>query len=246
MAVSGILVLLITRFFSDSHRAYNLQERLADRDQNAHYVVKRLEERIMEAGAYLPESGWPVIKPATGSPAGFSLAINPRGGTQTYYDDRPASFTVPIDEESLFRNAAAILIQRGDKASPISQVDIATGYNLDGYAKGLKKGPSGQDSLRLASATAFNSGDQIYAFTREDYDLNGTDLSMGGIVLAENIESVRLTFFDSAGTATTAWDRMHSAKVSVTARPHLPDPGYQGDGYRRVTLNSEIRMRNRP
>ncbi|MDB5049055.1 MAG: hypothetical protein JWO30_2126 [Fibrobacteres bacterium] len=244
LVVSGLLVLVITRFFGDSHRAYNLQERLADRDQNARYVMKRLEERIMEAGANLPETGWPVIKPGPDPLSGVSMAVNPRGGTQTYYNDLPASLNVPIDDEAAFRNATAVLVLRADKS--VSLVDIATGYNLNGFSNGLKKGFAGQDTLRLSAAVALNSGDALYGYAKEDYVIAGTDLSMGGMVLAENIEAVTLNFFDSTGTATTDWNSMHSAKVSVTARTHLPDPDYQGDGYRRVTLNSEIRMRNRP
>jgi prepilin-type N-terminal cleavage/methylation domain-containing protein len=244
MVVSGLLVLVVTRFFNDSHRAYNLQERLADRDANAQYVVKRLEERIMEAGANLPESGWPVIKPGANPTAGFSLVLNPRGGTQTFYSDVAATLVVPIDDEAQFRNASAVLILRGDKS--VQKVDIATGYNIGGWSKGLKKGTSGQDTVRLSAPVAFQAGDALYAFSNEDYAVAGTDLSMGGMVLAENIEAVSLNFYDSTGSATSDWNLMHSAKVSVTARTHLPDPDYQGDGYRRVTINSEIRLRNRP
>jgi type IV pilus assembly protein PilW len=244
LVVSGILVVVVTRFFGDSHRAYNLQERLADRDQNAQYVIKRLEERIMEAGANLPESGWPVIKTGPDAASGFSLVINPRGGTQTFYNDAPASVSVPIDDETRFRNATSVLILRGDKS--VQKVDIATGYNLHGYSKGLKAGSAGQDTLRLSAPVAFLAGDALYAFSKEDYTVAGTDLAMGGMVLAENIEAVSLDFYDSTGTTTSDWNLMHSAKVSVTARTHLPDPGYKGDGYRRVTMSSEIRLRNRP
>jgi type II secretory pathway pseudopilin PulG len=245
VVVSGILVLVVTRFFNDSHRAYNLQERLADRDQNAHYVLKRLEERIMEAGANLPESGYPVILPGSDKAGGFSLVINPRGGTQSFYKDTPPTLNVPIDDESLYRTATAVLILRGEVDKTVRKLDIDLGYNLNGFASGLKKGSGGEDTLRLKAAFAFESGDALYAYTKEDYAVTGTDLSMGGMVLAENIETVSLNFYDSTGSSTLDWNLMHSAKVSVTARTHLPDPGYAGDGYRRVTLNSEIRLRNR-
>ena len=246
LVVSGLLVLVITRFFTDSHRAYNLQERLSDRDQNANYVLKRLEERIMEAGANLPESGWPVIKPGPDQVSGFSLVINPRGGIQTFYSDVPVSAYVPVDDEALYHSASSVLILRNDAAKTVEKADIDLGYNMHGFVNGLKKGSAGQDSLKLSLPVAFESGDAFYAYTKEDYAVAGTDLSMGGMVLAENIEAVSLSFYDSTGSETSDWNLMHSAKVSVTARTHLPDPGYQGDGYRRVTLNSEIRMRNRP
>jgi prepilin-type N-terminal cleavage/methylation domain-containing protein len=246
IVVSGILVLTITRFFNDSHRAYNLQERLIDRDQNAQWIVKRLEERIMEAGANLPEEGWPVILPGEGRRDGFSLAINPRGGTQTIYTDRAPSKVVPLDDGMAFRGASAVLILRNDKSKPVEKVRIDAAYNWGGYSQGVKQGGGGQDSLRLEQVVDLESGDAVYAFASESYAVQGTDVSLGGMVVAENIEAVDLEFYDSTGAATSDWKAMHSAKVSVTARTRLPDPGYQGDGYRRVTVNSEVRLRNRP
>jgi prepilin-type N-terminal cleavage/methylation domain-containing protein len=243
LVVSGLMLLVITRFFRDSHRAYNLQEKIADRDQNARYVLKRLEERIMEAGANLPESGWPVIKPGADALSGMSLAVNPRGGSQAFYADRPASRNVPVDDLTGFRKAISVLVLRTDKS--VERIGIAVGYNTDGFSKGLKPGTAGQDTVRLASAVALKSGDAVYGYVEETYSVADTRLSMDGMVLAENIETVSLSFLDSTGAATGDWNRMHSARVSVTARTPIPDPGYPGDGYRRVTLNSEIRLRNR-
>lgn len=246
VVVSGILVLTITRFFNNSHRAYNLQERMADRDQNAQWIAKRLEERIMEAGANLPETGWPVIVPGQGRRDGFSLGINPRGGTQTLYTDRAASREIPVDDGSAFRGATSVLLLRDDKSLPVEKIGIDRNYRMGGYDQGVKPGIGGPDTLRLERAVALEAGDAVYAFATEDYAVRGTEVSMGGMVLAEDIEAVELEFFDSSGSATSDWTAMHSAKVSVTARTRLPDPGYQGDGYRRVTVNSEVRLRNRP
>jgi prepilin-type N-terminal cleavage/methylation domain-containing protein len=246
VVVSGILVLVITRFFNDSHRAYNLQDRVADRDQNAQWVIKRLEERIMEAGANLPEDGWPVIVPGSSRRGGFSLGVNPRGGTQTMYSDRAPAKEVPIDDGTAFRGANAVLVLRNDKKKPVEKIRIDAAYRMGGYSQGVKDGNGGQDTLRLEQTVDLEAGDAIYAYVSEDYAVQGTEVSMGGMVLAEDIEAVELEFYDSAGTSTSDWNAMHSAKVSVTARTRLPDPGYQGDGYRRVTLNSEVRMRNRP
>ena len=246
LAVSGVLVLVITRFFNDSHRAYNLQERLADRDQNAQFILKRMEERIMEAGANLPESGWPVIVPGPDGQSGFSLAVNPRGGTQTFYVDRAADIELPVDDGDGFRGATDVLVLRKDHSQPAQKVAIATGYHWGGYSQGIKQGGAGQDTLRLQQPLDLKAGDAIYAYANEDYAVSGTDVSMQGMVLAEDIEIVNLGFYDSSGASTTDWNAMHAAKLSVTARTRQPDPGYQGDGYRRVILNSEVRLRNRP
>jgi type II secretory pathway pseudopilin PulG len=246
LAVSGLLILVITRFFSDSHRAYNLQERLADRDQNAQWVLKRIEERLMEAGANLPDSGWPVIVPGANPRSGFSLGVNPHGGSQTFYQMRAADKRLPVDDGASFKGATAVLILRADKASPVVKAKIDLGYNQGGFSKGFKTGSNGQDTLRLEEPVALGAGDIAYGFASEDYTVAGTDVSMGGMVLAEDIEAVALDFYDSTGAPTTDWNAMHAAKVSVTARTRQPDPGSPGDGYRRVILNSEVRLRNRP
>jgi prepilin-type N-terminal cleavage/methylation domain-containing protein len=246
LAVSGILILVITRFFTDSHRAYNLQERLADRDQNAQWVLKRIEERLMEAGANLPDSGWPVIVPGANPRSGFTLAVNPHGGSQTFYQARAADRRVPVDDGASFKGASALLILRADKSKPVEKAKIDLGYNQGGFTKGFKQGSNGQDTLRLETKLALAPGDVAYGFATEEYAIAGTDVSMGGMVLAEDIESVALDFYDSTGAPTTDWNSMHAAKVSVTARTRQPDPGSPGDGYRRVILNSEVRLRNRP
>jgi type IV pilus assembly protein PilW len=246
MVVSGLLVIVITRFFRDSHRAYNVQELLSERDQNAQYVLNRIGDRLMEVGANLPESGIPIVLPGVTPSSPFSLIVNPAGGSQSFYADLSATQNIPIDDETGYSNATAVLIVRADRGMPVELTDIATGYNLNGFTKGLKKGIDGPDTLRLSSAKGFVTGDALYAYSKEDYSVASTDLSMGRMVLAEDIESLGLNFYDSTGTATTDWNKMHSAKVSVTARTQRPDPGYTGDGYRRVTITSEIRLRNRP
>ena len=246
MLISGLMVVVVTRFFKDSHRAYNVQELLADRDQNAQYVLKRLEERVMEAGANLPGNGFPIIVPGANPNNGFSLVINPRGGMQTFYADLPATQALPVDDASTYKAATSLLIVRADKSKPVETADIATNYNLNGFVKGIKKVPGSQDLLRLTAAVDMRSGDAVYAYSKEDYSVSNTNLSMGNMVLAEDIESLGLGFYDSTGAPTSDWNAMHSAKLSVTARTQRPDPGFSGDGYRRVTITSEVRMRNRP
>ena len=61
IAVSGVLIIGLVRFFKDSHRAVDSQDQLAERNQNLAYVLKKLSDRLMEAGSALPDSAWPVI-----------------------------------------------------------------------------------------------------------------------------------------------------------------------------------------
>jgi prepilin-type N-terminal cleavage/methylation domain-containing protein len=246
MLVSGIIVIFVTQFFKDSHRAYNIQELLGDRDQNAEYVLKRLGDRFMEAGANLPGEGFPIIVPNRSQPTDFSMVINPRGGMQAFYEDLVSTQDIPVDNANAFNTAHALLVVHADKSKPVETIDIATTYSDNGFENGLKAAMGVQNFIRVANPRDFKSGDAIYAFSQEDYSLAHTQLLLGNMVLAENIESLDLGFLDSTGMPTTNWQNMHSATLSVTARTRRPDPGYPGDGYRRITLNSEVRLRNRP
>ena len=244
--VSGLLVVGVTRFFTDSHRNYNLREKLSERDQNGQYVVKHLEDRLMEAGANLPDTGMILIEPGKAPEDGFNLAINPRGGVQPIYSDLPSGNRVPLDDQTGFREASSVLLVPIDKAKAPEILTIETSFSQGGFVKGLKDGSQAQDTLRLASARAFKTGDMLYAFASQDYVLKDGMFTMKGVVLAENLDALELTFQDAAGNPTKDWYAMRSAKLAVTVRTSEPDLANTPDIYRRVTLTSEVRLRNRP
>jgi hypothetical protein len=67
----------------------------------------------------------------------------------------------------------------------------------------------------------------------------------GGQPLADNIESLEFTYFDVNGNVTGNPADIRMVKVTVTAKTEMSDPEYQGgDGYRRRTLSSNIKVRN--
>ena len=67
----------------------------------------------------------------------------------------------------------------------------------------------------------------------------------GGQPLAENIESLEFSFFDRSGDVTVNPSDIQMVKVTVTARTNTLDPQLKGgDGYRRRTLSSHIKVRN--
>lgn len=246
MIVSGLLVVGVTRFFTDSHRSYNLQEKLSERDQNGQYVIRHLEDRLMEAGANLPDSGAILIDAGKSPEDGFNLAINPRGGIQPIYSDLASGLLVPLDDHTGFREASSVLLVPIDKSKAPEILAVATSYSQGGFIKGLKDGNQAQDTLRLASARGFQTGDMLYAYSRQAYRLEDGKLTLQGMVLAENLDSLELTFQDGTGKATKDWNAMRSARLSVTVRTSEPDLANTPDVFRKVTLTSEVRLRNRP
>lgn len=245
LAVSGILVSGLTYFFKSFTRSFNLQEQISDRDQNAHYALKRMSETLMAAGADLPAKGWDVISLPGGSPAGrIRLSLNPRGGIQ-YVTGPVTGRELPVDDPKGFGAAGSVLVDPMDPAKPVYKVAIDAGYSANGFVKGIKTAASG-GRLRVSADLRLDAGDVAYAYAEEEYRLAGTNLMLGSMVLAENIESLAITFHAANQAATTQWAAMRSARIQVRARTRLPDPGLKKDGgYRRLDLSTDVMLRNR-
>lgn len=221
LAVSGILVAILAGFFRNFHHTFNLQEQVADRDLNAHYSVKRFSEVLMSAGANLPSKGWEIV----GLPGGnnsnrVKLGVNPRGGIQ-YLGAATAGFELPIDDAKGFAKATAILVDPQDEAVNVFKVDIDAAYNGNGFSSGVKTAGNGA-ILRLGSPINLVIGDIVYAYDEEDYQLQGTNLMLDDMVLAENIESMNLSFLTASQLPTNQWSAMRSARIVIRARTASP------------------------
>ena len=67
----------------------------------------------------------------------------------------------------------------------------------------------------------------------------------GGQPLAENIESLEFSYFDANGYVTANPPDIRMVRMTVTGKTNMLDPEYKGgDGYRRRTLSSHIKVRN--
>jgi hypothetical protein len=245
LCLSGLLVGALAYFFKSFGRTFNVQEQITDRDLNAHYTVKRLSETLMAAGANLPSKGWEIVSLPDGNPASrVRLAINPRGGIQ-FAAVAFSGADLEVDDGKGFAKASSVLIVPEADANPPFKVSIDAGFNANGFSKGVKPNGSGA-ILRLASSVNLQPGDAIYAYAEEEYRLVGSNLMLGNMVLAENIESLTISFLTAAQVTTTQWSAMRSARVQVRARTRMPDPGLKKDGgYRRLELSTDVLLRNR-
>lgn len=245
MAVSGILIASVARFFRDSTGAFNRQKQLADRDQNAHYVITRLSDILMQAGHNLPEQRWDVIDPESSPAYRLAVTVNPRGGKQTIAAALNNESKIPVAEEKEFRGASSVLWVPFDDSKPVKLLAIDKGFNSGGFKEGLKKVSHGIDTLRLVDAVSLLPGDVLYAADREDYHLDGTRLMQGKMLMAEHIDTLAITYFDKDRKPVTEWASMRSARITVSARTPFPEKNAGGDGYRRISLSMDVRLRNR-
>ncbi len=258
MVVAVILITALVRFYKDTYRTYSIQEEIADRNQNANYTLSKMVEVLQQAGSLLPDtaSGWKVITIAGGN---VRIGINPRGAMQFNGTAAGSSYFIPVGDATLFANTSNVLLNTThvliDYVAPgvaVLKDSIDQGYNTGGFVNGVKDNATGMDSIRVITAVALAIGDKVYGYREDVYALSGSDLVIrpsGNIsaqmVLAENIDSLGITFLTNAGVTTTAWKTMRSAKITVRARTERPDPKLPAPGYRKITLPMNIILRNK-
>jgi prepilin-type N-terminal cleavage/methylation domain-containing protein len=252
LGVSAILILGLTRLYSATLGSYSLQEQLTEMNQNAKFTMKEVSDVLMQAGAdcglvtdMLEKDT--VIKAASAPCNSFTIKINPRGGLYTIVKDTVlntyAACSLKVDNAYSFRLA--------DKIGHVSSINHFAApfktYTLNGL-------DSANNKLFVSGGSAVDSfyvGDGLYSFKSHRYYLNGTNLCLDSdnIVMAENIDSLNLTFMDSTGASTTSWSLMRSVALVVEATTSVPDNRYVNlpwnDHRRRLKLTYQFRLKNK-
>ncbi len=257
MVVAVILGVTVVRFYKDSYHTYSMQEQIADRNQNAHFVLSKLVEVLQQAGSALPDSGWNVIRVSLGGV--ITIGINPRGAEQFNGQDTPLGPYIAVGNAAQFKNSSNSLIntthvlidyELAGKATDTAAIDKS--YNSGGFAAGIKDNPTGMDSIKLKSDVDLDVGDKIYGYREDQYVLSSGDLIIRpngdptlDMVLAENIDSIGFTFKTQGGVITTNWNTMKSVSIVVRARTervdsHLPPPGFH-----KISLPMNVLLRNK-
>jgi len=246
ISISSLILIFLTRLFSVSLNSYNLQEQLADMNQNAKFTIKEMSDILMQAGADLQiidsdtlDKDTIIIPDGNSVPCtGFKIKINPRGGLfQIPQNISPAVCSIQVENASLFRLADKLQKLPGQNSK------------LPVKIYGLTRYDSLTNFVVFSPADTFTEGDAIVSFVYSHYYLNGTNLCLDNDsnIIAENIDTMEITFLNVDGDPTVNWKSMRSAKIKVCARTSIPDSKYTGhsDHYRRITLRHEFRLRNK-
>jgi prepilin-type N-terminal cleavage/methylation domain-containing protein len=256
IVISAILGVTLIRFYKDSYRTYSLQEQVADRNQNALYLVNKLVEVLQQAGTALPDTGWNVITVSTGR---ITVGLNPRGAMELISFDLPPGKKIPVTDASQYINTGNVLLNTNkvliDYALPgkscvLYNLNLAN--NTGGFVKGIKNMPTGMDTISLTATVDLSPGDRVYGYRDDQYALSGSDLvilpdssSAAQMVLAENIDSLSITFLTRAGAVTTSWKTMKSASILVRARTEKKDPKLPAPGYHKISVPMNVILRNK-
>ena len=261
LGVSCILVLGLTKIYSSVLRSYSMQDQLTEMNQNAKFVMEELSDVLMQVGASCAAVNSDttdkdtIIKP-TGSPCSdFTVKVNPRGGlfvitSRCSLNTLAARCSLQVDSANPFRNATLlekIPCQTPPTARAISIYSLDSIHTTSNYIYFHSSSGSAKDT--------FYVNDAICSFVNHRYYLNGTSLCLdsAGNVLAENIDSLKISFFDPNGNALTLaatptlWAKVWSMSIMVESTTSLPDNAYNGysDHRHRLKLSYQFRLKNK-
>jgi prepilin-type N-terminal cleavage/methylation domain-containing protein len=166
MVISVILGVSVLRFYKDSYHTYSQQEQIADRNQNAHYLLNKFVEVLQQAGSVLPDTAWTVITfPSSG---GITIGSNPRGADQYNSFDTRASYFIAVSNGAQFAksdntllNTTHILVDYMSPAKATQKFDLDVGYNTGGFDHGVKDNPVGMDSIKVTALVDLDAGGRI-------------------------------------------------------------------------------------
>lgn len=253
LVISGLLIIILTRIYSNTVKNYSLQDEIVDMNQNARFVIKEISNILSEAGADCAIINRPtpikdtIIKLSGGGPVynEFTIKVNPRSGLYSIpYDTTLNTMTtcsLMVNDASTFRYADKLARIPG-VGSTDSTIKV---YNLIGVNT-----ESNKICFNGGTSTSetFSAGDAIYSFVNRRYFLNGTDLCLNDTinVLAENISVFKIIFYNSSGdsvlTSSPPWKSMRSARLDVEATTSRRISDHK---LMRVKLSYEFRFRNR-
>jgi prepilin-type N-terminal cleavage/methylation domain-containing protein len=258
LGISSILILGLTRLFSVTLNSYSLQDQLTEMNQNAKFVMQEVSDVLMQAGADCAAINSDttdrdtILKPDSIPCHGFTIKVNPRGGLFIIPSLCTLSTSVKcslaVDDASKFSHAK-ILEKIPYLTSPAT--DSISFYTLDTFDVNsnyiyFHATPGGPKDI-------FYDNDAVCSIARNHYWLNGTMLCLNNDTMAENIDSMSILFYNSAGTqltlstTPTLWAKVWSIKINVESKTSLADNRYTGypDHCRRLKLTYQFRLKNK-
>lgn len=234
LALALILLGVATRVFTIQRDAYTSQEHTADLHQNIRTSMDALSREIRMAGYMV--SGTSTIRVSGTSTITFLgdidsdiatvLAIDAGAGTTTIF------VNLTPDSNYTIANTDCIYISDGLHTDLIPVSSSAP--HLVGEPDPIY--------LRTGLLYSYTAGSTIVRTVERvtfSHDTTNLRINRNNQPLAENIEYMHFTYGTNAQTGAT-----NTVTISITGRTAQKYSNYPGDGYRRGTLTSTIKLRN--
>jgi prepilin-type N-terminal cleavage/methylation domain-containing protein len=242
LVLSSILTAVLYRAFISHQRTYAVQDQVADMQQNVRVALGQITKEIRMAG-YGGE-----MLAVFGNINGFTDIIT------------PASNAITI----ILADEVGVLKQNTAKGTSQLKVTNARVFNADKKKYLCLNGLNNysvrsvaEDTIVLTTPLAEGHpiNQPVYLVKAISYYLGlsggksvlrrNENTGGGGQPLADNIESLEFTYFDINGDVTANPGDIRMVKATMTGKTNMLDPEYKGgDGYRRRTLSSHIKVRN--
>ena len=242
LVLSSILTAALYRAFIGQQKTYTVQDQVAEMQQSVRIAIGQLTKEIRMAGY-----GGDILS-IFGNVNGFTSIITPTSNTITI----------------IFADQVGVVKENTAKGTQQLKVTNARIFNtekkkylclngLNNYLvqsvtedvlllnAPLAEGHPIHQPVYLVKAVSYYVGmSGAKSVLRRNENTGG-----GGQPLAENIESLEFAFFDAIGSITSNPPDIRMVKATVTAKTNMLDPQMKGgDGYRRRTLSSYIKVRN--
>ena len=242
LVLSSILTAVLYRAFIGQQRTYTVQDQVAEMQQNARAAIGQMTKEIRMAG--YGGDIWPVF----GNINGFTDIITPAAN----------SITIIIADEvgALKQSAAKGATQLKVTNARVFNADKKKYLCLNGLNNYSVRSVT-EDTIDLTAPLAEGHpiNQSVYLVKAISYYLGlsggkpvlrrNENTGGGGQPLADNIESLEFTYFDVNGKSAVKPSDIRMIKVTVTGKTNMVDPEFKGgDGYRRRTLSSNIKVRN--
>ena len=242
LVLSSILTAVLYRAFISQQRTYTVQDQVAEMQQNARVAIGQMTREIRMAGY-----GGDMLS-TFGNVNGFNDIITPASDTITI---------ILADEVGVLKqNTAKGTSQLKVTNAKVFNADKKKYLSLNGLNNYLVRSVA-EDTIVLTAPVAEGHpiNQPVYLVKAISYYLGlsggktvlrrNENTGGGGQPLADNIESLEFAYFDASGDLTEKPAEIRKVKVTVIAKTNAADSEFKGgDGYRRRTLSSYIRVRN--
>jgi len=242
LVLSSILTAALYRAFISQERTYTVQDQVAEMQQNIRVAMGQMTKEIRMAGY-----GGDMLS-IFGDVNGFTDIITP--GTNV--------ITIILADQ------VGVLKQNAVKGTQQLKVTNSRIFNTDKKRYMCMNGLNNymiqsvvDDTIVLTAPLAEGHPihQPVYLVKAISYYLGASGAKTvlrrnentggGGQPVADHIEGLEFTYFDANGNGTSNSQDIRMVKVAVTARTSMLDLQLKGgDGYRRRTLSSNIKVRN--
>jgi len=250
LVMAAILTTAITRFFICQNRLSIVEEQVSFMQKNIRTAMEVVAHDVMSAGAGIPSGAG--IQPlivgdgALGSSDSLVIMANFDHRYTTLYQDESTDQQQNVLEATGFYVGGMMYIEDFDGGEFHTITSITEGTDKDEiYTSHPLSRPYYMDGTVVSPVARVS-----YKLSWDIPDhpvLTQTIEGTGTRVLADNIEDLQFSFVLVDGSETSAPDDMSQVrmvKILMTSRTDRVDCEFDGDGYRRRTLEEQVTPRN--